>query len=106
MQSLAWGALIVIMFWDNDGMSQPLSLPELERAINYWRTQIPATGEESRLCAQAAALAEPYALMIVGHLRDLSIDDLSPKARAAFDEANARDTSRAAPTAETLTTTL
>lgn len=47
-----------------------VSIQELEAAINYWRSQSPAVGEELRLCPEAAALAKPYALMIVqGALR-------------------------------------
>jgi hypothetical protein len=39
-----------------------ISIQELEAAINYWRSQSPAKGEELRLCPEAAALAKPYAL--------------------------------------------
>ncbi|VDK99930.1 hypothetical protein FR5810_00831 [Bordetella pertussis] len=40
-------------------MDTPITLPELEQAINYWRHRAPSQGDESRLCAQAAALATP-----------------------------------------------
>lgn len=53
-------------------MDTPITLPELEQAINYWRHRAPSQGDESRLCAQAAALATPYALMIIGHRRDIT----------------------------------
>lgn len=66
-------------------MNSPISLPELEQAINYWREREPSRGEESRLCREAAALATPYALMIVGHRRELPPDELTPEARAAYE---------------------
>lgn len=65
-------------------MNAPISLPELEQAINYWRDREPSQGEESRLCREAAALATPYALMIISHRRELSPDALEPDARAAY----------------------
>lgn len=61
-----------------------ISLPELEAAINYWRTRSPSTGEDLKLCPQAAALAVPYASMIVTHAQDLSLDMLAPAARDAY----------------------
>lgn len=63
-----------------------IAINELEQAINFWRARSPSVGEERRLCAQAAALAEPYALMI--HRRQLSIDldTLPAAARHAFEE--------------------
>ncbi|KAK53861.1 PF12512 family protein [Bordetella bronchiseptica MBORD675] len=71
-------------FWDNATMDTPITLPELEQAINYWRHRVPSQGDESRLCAQAAALATPYALMIIGHRRDITPAELSQAARAAY----------------------
>ncbi|MQR00625.1 DUF3717 domain-containing protein [Glaciimonas soli] len=41
-----------------------ISLQELEQAINYWRIQRPATGEECALSPEVNALASVYALMI------------------------------------------
>lgn len=64
-------------------MTQLLTLTELEGAINYWRKQSPSVGEESRLCPQAAALATPYAAMIMSHAREMPIADLAPAAREA-----------------------
>ncbi|MCS6766292.1 MAG: DUF3717 domain-containing protein [Candidatus Protistobacter heckmanni] len=61
-----------------------LSLTELEAAINYWRGRTPSAGEEMRLCKEAAALAQPYALMIVQGRQQLLLDDLPESARAAF----------------------
>ncbi|HEY0293988.1 MAG TPA: DUF3717 domain-containing protein [Bordetella sp.] len=61
-----------------------ITLPQLEEAINYWRNRAPAQGEESRLCPEAAALASPYALMIIGHRPEIGADELAPAARAAY----------------------
>lgn len=41
-----------------------ISLTDLEEAINYWRRQRPATGEECALSPEVNALAEIYARMI------------------------------------------
>lgn len=65
-------------------MDKPISLPELEQVINYWRNRQPSQGEESRLCAEAAALATPYALMIMGHRREITPAELPPAALAAY----------------------
>lgn len=65
-------------------MNTPISLPDLEQAINYWRNRLPSQGEESRLCAEAAALATPYALMIMGHQREIAPAELTPAALAAY----------------------
>lgn len=61
-----------------------ITLPQIEEAINYWRKREPSQGEESRLCPQAAALAAPYALMIIGHRRDIGAEELPPAALAAY----------------------
>jgi len=53
-----------------------ISLTELEAAINYWRVQRPATGEECALSPEVNALADIYALMIVGHLHDITAEAL------------------------------
>jgi hypothetical protein len=62
-----------------------LTLTELERAINFWRKRHPSTGEEQRLCAEANALAEPYAIAIVTHQTTLQRDSLGAEAQAALD---------------------
>lgn len=65
-------------------MNMPISLLDLEQAINYWRDRKPSQGEESRLCQEAAALATPYALMIIRHQRDIAQAQLTPEALAAY----------------------
>ena len=61
-----------------------VTIQELEAAINYWRSQSPAEGEELRLCAEAAALAKPYALMIVQGAQRVPVDVLDELARSAI----------------------
>jgi hypothetical protein len=63
-----------------------VSIQELEAAINYWRSQSPAKGEELRLCPEAAALAKPYALMIVQGSQRMPLDVLDEVSRAAIRE--------------------
>ena len=61
-----------------------VSIRDLEAAINYWRSQSPAVGEELHLCPEAAALARPYALMIVQGAQRVPIDVLDEAARLAI----------------------
>jgi len=61
-----------------------ISIQELEAAINYWRSQSPAAGEELRLCPEAAVLAKPYALMIIQSSQRLPMDVLEDAARIAI----------------------
>ena len=61
-----------------------VSIQELEAAINYWRSQSPAKGEELCLCPEAAALAKPYALMIVQGAQRMPLDVLDEASRAAI----------------------
>jgi hypothetical protein len=61
-----------------------LTIQELEAAINYWRNQSPAEGEEFRLCSEAAALAKPYALMIIQGSQRTPLDVLDEVSRAAI----------------------
>jgi hypothetical protein len=51
-------------------MTSTFTIADLETAINYWRSKSPSQGDELALCPQASALAEPYALMIVEHIRE------------------------------------
>ena len=61
-----------------------ITIQELEAAINYWRSQSPAVGEELHLCPEAAALAKPYALMIVQGAQRVPTDVLDEVARLAI----------------------
>jgi hypothetical protein len=61
-----------------------VTIQDLEAAINYWRSQSPAFGEELHLCPEAAALAKPYALMIVQGAQRVPMDVLDETARLAI----------------------
>ncbi|GAA0515322.1 hypothetical protein GCM10009097_36000 [Pigmentiphaga daeguensis] len=61
-----------------------ITLTELEDAINFWRTRKPSTSEACVLCAEAAALAGPYAAMIMHHLPALDEAAMPEPARAAL----------------------
>jgi hypothetical protein len=61
-----------------------VTIQELEAAINYWRSQSPAVGEELHLCPEAAALAKPYALMIVQGAQRVLMDVLDEAAKSAI----------------------
>ena len=65
-----------------------ITIQELEAAINYWRNQSPAVGDELRLCPEAAALAKPYALMIVQGSQRMPLDVLDELARTAIQTFN------------------
>ena len=61
-----------------------ITIQELEAVINYWRSQSPAVGEELHLCPEAAALAKPYALMIIQGAQRIPVDVLDEAARLAI----------------------
>lgn len=67
-------------------MTSEISITELEAAINYWRQMSPSQGEEMRLAKTAAALAEPYAMMIMTHRQSLGLDRLDKDAREAIEQ--------------------
>ncbi|RXN90202.1 hypothetical protein C7R54_11785 [Achromobacter aloeverae] len=64
--------------------STPISITQLEQAINYWRSRSPSTGEEARLGREAAALATPYALLIYTGARELRAASLDEAGRQAY----------------------
>lgn len=57
-----------------------ITLSELEQAINYWRMQRPASGEERALSPEVDALAKWYALMIFHRANIMPADALDPVA--------------------------
>ncbi|CAM3754979.1 DUF3717 domain-containing protein [Polynucleobacter antarcticus] len=63
-----------------------LSIQDLEAAINYWRGRSPASGEELHLCLEAAALAKPYALMIIQGAQRVPLDMLDVAAKSAIEK--------------------
>lgn len=68
-------------------MTAQITVTQLEAAINYWRHRMPATGEEARLCAPAAALATPYALMIFEGRKTIELQAMDAAAQTAYQEA-------------------
>lgn len=62
-----------------------VTIQDLEAAINYWRSQSPAVGEELQLCPEAAALANPYALMIIQGSQRVPVDVLNASAKSAIE---------------------
>jgi len=58
-----------------------LSVQELEAAINYWRAQRPARGNEFALSPEVNVLAKVYALMIFRGAHTLSLESLDPSTR-------------------------
>jgi hypothetical protein len=67
-------------------MSSEITLTDLESAINFWRQRHPSQGEEMRLSAQAAALAVPYAGLILNKRRAINLDELELAARQAIEQ--------------------
>jgi hypothetical protein len=61
-----------------------LTLMQIEAAINYWRAQSPSAGEELRLCPQASALAQPYAMMIIARRASIAFAELGDNANDAW----------------------
>lgn len=66
---------------------QLISIIELERSINYWRSKFPSSRDTMTLCPQASCLAELYARMIIFQTHEISIDEFSAKAKKALREA-------------------
>ncbi|MBU3621437.1 DUF3717 domain-containing protein [Polynucleobacter sp. CS-Odin-A6] len=62
-----------------------VTIQDLEAAINYWRSQSPSLGEELQLCPEAAALAKPYALMIIQGSQRVPMDVLNINAKSAIE---------------------
>jgi hypothetical protein len=58
-----------------------ISLTDLEEAINYWRRQRPATGEECALSPEVNALADIYAMMIFERIATLPLETVDSGAR-------------------------
>lgn len=75
---------ILRRFCENIEMNPEITLTEIESAINFWRRQSPSVGEEMRLCPEAAALANHYALLIISHQRSLPVEALDPEALTAY----------------------
>jgi hypothetical protein len=63
-----------------------ITLPELEEAINYWRTLRPSLGEERALSSEVNSLATVYAMMIFSHQKAASDDHLNHACRQLIDQ--------------------
>ncbi|HEX7634288.1 MAG TPA: DUF3717 domain-containing protein [Noviherbaspirillum sp.] len=58
-----------------------LTLPELEQAINYWRSLRPSQGEERALSPEVNTLATVYAMMIFNKAKAVPFESLDPAAQ-------------------------
>lgn len=67
-----------------------LTLTELEEAINYWRQQRPATGEECALSPEVNALAGLYAMMIFERRHEVALEQMEVQARQLVESWQAR----------------
>jgi hypothetical protein len=62
-----------------------LTLQELEEAINFWRLQRPARGNEYALSREVNILARVYALMIFNHAPSIDTCTLDASARGLLE---------------------
>jgi hypothetical protein len=58
-----------------------ITLPELEQAINYWRSLRPSIGEERALSPEVDTLATIYAMMIFNQTKVVSLDMIGQAAQ-------------------------
>jgi uncharacterized protein DUF3717 len=58
-----------------------ITLPELEQAINYWRSLRPSMGEERALSPEVNTLATIYAMMIFNQTKVVPLDMVSQAAQ-------------------------
>jgi len=65
-------------------MTTQISITDIEAAINYLRQTHPAQGEELKLHAAVAALAEPYAMLIMTRREQVELDHLDALAQEAI----------------------
>ncbi|MDR6503828.1 hypothetical protein J2785_007021 [Burkholderia ambifaria] len=64
-----------------------LSIEQLERAINIWRSRRPSRDGDPILCREARILADPYALMIFHGATQIDAAKLTDDQRAAYNGA-------------------
>lgn len=62
-----------------------ITLPELEQAINYWRSLRPSHGEERALSPEVDALATVYAMMIFKREKSIPLEAIDPEAQHLFE---------------------
>jgi hypothetical protein len=58
-----------------------ITLPELEEAINYWRTLRPSLGAERALSPEVNSLASVYAMMIFDRREAKPMEELNSTCR-------------------------
>jgi hypothetical protein len=58
-----------------------ITLPELEQAINYWRSRRPSKGEERALSPEVDTLATVYAMMIFNRAKTIPMEAINASAR-------------------------
>jgi hypothetical protein len=58
-------------------MAMQITLPELEEAINYWRSLRPSIGAERALSPEVNSLATVYAMMIFDHRDATPVEQLN-----------------------------
>lgn len=58
-----------------------ITLPELEQAINYWRSLRPSMGEERALSPEVNTLATIYAMMIFNQTKAVPLDMIGQAAQ-------------------------
>jgi hypothetical protein len=58
-----------------------ITLPELEQAINYWRSLRPSMGEERALSPEVNTLATIYAMMIFNQTKVVPLDMIGQAAQ-------------------------
>ncbi|MBN3829536.1 DUF3717 domain-containing protein [Burkholderia sp. Ac-20384] len=64
-----------------------VSIEQLERAINIWRSRRPSGDGDPILCREARILADPYALMIFHGATEIDAAKLTADQRTAYDGA-------------------
>ena len=69
-----------------------ITLPELEQAINYWRSLRPSSGDERALSPEVDALATVYALMIFNKERSVPLSALDQTCRQLLEDWRTRAT--------------
>ena len=66
-----------------------VSIGQIEEAINHWRAKAPADNTATgnfAICKEVSALADIYALMIVGRMAEVPLAQLNEKQILALQE--------------------
>jgi hypothetical protein len=68
-----------------------ITLPELEQAINYWRSLRPSRGEERALSPEVDALATVYAMMIFKQAKTIPMEAIDHTSQQLLESWRRRD---------------